>query len=146
MATFGPIAAALVEEGCSAEQVAAAVMALETAREREERLARLREGDASSPYGAKDLRFGDAVEATKMLAEAMADRRAVSLDGLVAKARAVSWFTAAVTRRRHCRPRAPSLRASYAIRSRWRARHRERSSTVVIRSLNAVQKIQRMSM
>ncbi|WOJ90465.1 hypothetical protein RZS28_03985 [Methylocapsa polymorpha] len=46
MATFGPIARALLEEGCSGEQIAAAVAALEQAkeREREERLARLREG------------------------------------------------------------------------------------------------------
>ncbi|ACK51105.1 hypothetical protein Msil_2167 [Methylocella silvestris BL2] len=46
MATFGPIASALVAEGCTAEQIAAAVIALERAREREreERLARLREG------------------------------------------------------------------------------------------------------
>ncbi|VFU08418.1 protein of unknown function [Methylocella tundrae] len=45
MATFGPIAVALVKEGCTAEQIAAAVAALEAAkeREREERLARLRE-------------------------------------------------------------------------------------------------------
>lgn len=46
MATYGPVARALLEEGCSPEQVAAAVSALEQAREREreERLARLREG------------------------------------------------------------------------------------------------------
>ncbi|PNG24227.1 hypothetical protein CR492_19760 [Methylocella silvestris] len=46
MATFGPIASALVAEGCTAEQIAAAVIPLERAREREreERLARLREG------------------------------------------------------------------------------------------------------
>jgi len=46
VATFGPIAQALLEEGCSGAQIAAAVAALEQAkeREREERLARLREG------------------------------------------------------------------------------------------------------
>jgi len=46
MATFGPVARALLEEGCTADQIAAAVAALEQAREREreERLARLREG------------------------------------------------------------------------------------------------------
>jgi hypothetical protein len=46
MATYGPIATALLAEGCTAEQIAAAVAALEAAREREraERLERLREG------------------------------------------------------------------------------------------------------
>lgn len=46
MGIFGPIARALLDEGCSGEQIAAAVTALEQAREREreERLARLREG------------------------------------------------------------------------------------------------------
>ncbi len=46
MAVYGPIAAALAGEGCTAEQIAAAVIALESAREREreDRLARLREG------------------------------------------------------------------------------------------------------
>ena len=43
MAVYGPIAAALAGEGCTAEQIAAAVIALESAREREreDRLARL---------------------------------------------------------------------------------------------------------
>jgi len=46
MATYGPVARALLEEGCSPEQIAAAVCALEASVERakEERLERLREG------------------------------------------------------------------------------------------------------
>lgn len=58
MATFGPIAAALVGEGCTAEQIAAAVTALEAARdrEREERLARLREGARLRQQRCRDRR------------------------------------------------------------------------------------------